>query len=663
MSSKYPTLFYISLLYSFSIPPAMADTAPARLMDSPPRLQKSSDESKPAKSKSKEFDYEYELFIRYTDGTIYNPSTGNFDKVRLRAYQQKTDKGWDAKQKDASHFLAPTVVMSPGERVRFTLHNQLPEENISQCEKANHNAPGKPTCFNVTNLHTHGLWISPSGNSDNVFVAINPTSSFAYEYAVPEDHPAGTFWYHPHTHGTTAMQVGSGMAGALVIKGDRYPRAGKDGQGDLDTLLKKFVPKGGVEKEVMLLEQIPYACFHKNADGSTDYSDPKYDCASTATGEVESFKQVGPQNAWKESGRYTMINGKVIPSRIMREKTLYRWRFIDAGFQATVALRIKKAKIAKLLEEYSNAISPTDDLSTICNGADITQFEVASDGLTHGKAIAKTVNYLQPGYRSDILFSLPESGLYCIYDDKSPDNLKGNAKSTRLMGVIMALPKLDRTYQNQAQFVTDQLIKAAKDQHPSVRAEVITDLKDGLKLSKFVPHASFTPEEVAAMEKKPKEYATFDIGSDPRDDKKTTLFMVKGNPADKEPNSEKFTYHPDKVNHTLVLGNSQIWELSSNLGSHPFHIHVNPFQVLAIKPPEGEVLDEQYKDLVGTWRDTLLVKERYKITIGTRYQRYIGDFVMHCHILEHEDQGMMQNVRVVPNNGKGAAAANAHGGH
>ena len=30
----------------------------------------------------------------------------------------------------------------------------------------------------------------------------------------------------------------------------------------------------------------------------------------------------------------------------------------------------------------------------------------------------------------------------------------------------------------------------------------------------------------------------------------------------------------------------------------------------------------------------------------TRYRRDIGDFVLHCHILEHEDQGMMQNVRI-----------------
>jgi hypothetical protein len=39
--------------------------------------------------------------------------------------------------------------------------------------------------------------------------------------------------------------------------------------------------------------------------------------------------------------------------------------------------------------------------------------------------------------------------------------------------------------------------------------------------------------------------------------------------------------------------------------------------------------------------------------LRTRYQRYIGDFVLHCHILDHEDQAMMQNIRIGLPNGTG----------
>ena len=51
---------------------------------------------------------------------------------------------------------------------------------------------------------------------------------------------------------------------------------------------------------------------------------------------------------------------------------------------------------------------------------------------------------------------------------------------------------------------------------------------------------------------------------------------------------------------------------------------------------------------------------RYTITIRTRYERYIGDFVLHCHILDHEDQGMMQNIRIALPDGRGGTAFGHH---
>jgi suppressor of ftsI len=72
----------------------------------------------------------------------------------------------------------------------------------------------------VTNLHFHGFHVSPSDNSDNVFVELTKGQSFDYEVKVPTDHPAGLFWYHPHVHGTGDPQVHGGLAGLIVIEGD-----------------------------------------------------------------------------------------------------------------------------------------------------------------------------------------------------------------------------------------------------------------------------------------------------------------------------------------------------------------------------------------------------------------------------------------------------------
>ena len=73
----------------------------------------------------------------------------------------------------------------------------------------------------TTNLHTHGLHVSPSGKSDNVFRKLLPGDTFQYEFSIALDHPSGTFWYHPHMHGSVAYQMANGLAGALIVPGGK----------------------------------------------------------------------------------------------------------------------------------------------------------------------------------------------------------------------------------------------------------------------------------------------------------------------------------------------------------------------------------------------------------------------------------------------------------
>ena len=93
----------------------------------------------------------------------------------------------------------------------------------------------------------------------------------------------------------------------------------------------------------------------------------------------------------------------------------------------------------------------------------------------------------------------------------------------------------------------------------------------------------------------------------------------------------------------LKLGGVEEWTLRTALTSlapnHPFHIHVNPFQHTRIGP------DGQPETV---WRDTVLVRKGKPLTVRTRYVRYTGRFVLHCHMLDHEDQGMMELVEIVP---------------
>ena len=47
-----------------------------------------------------------------------------------------------------------------------------------------------------------------------------PGKSYDIEIALPADHTRGTYWYHPHHHGSADVQVASGMAGAIIVEGD-----------------------------------------------------------------------------------------------------------------------------------------------------------------------------------------------------------------------------------------------------------------------------------------------------------------------------------------------------------------------------------------------------------------------------------------------------------
>ena len=69
---------------------------------------------------------------------------------------------------------------------------------------------------NTTNIHVHGLHVSP--RQDDVFTPVSPGSEKVYTYDIPSDHSPGTAWYHPHVHGSSSLQQGGGMAGAIVVE-------------------------------------------------------------------------------------------------------------------------------------------------------------------------------------------------------------------------------------------------------------------------------------------------------------------------------------------------------------------------------------------------------------------------------------------------------------
>jgi FtsP/CotA-like multicopper oxidase with cupredoxin domain len=614
--------------------------------------------------------------------TINNPGTGKDDPVELRSY--------------GGCKSGPAIFVRPGDTVRIDLKNKTAVQDPT-CP-----SNGAPTrqgvapaeCFNTTNLHTHGLHVSPAGNSDNVLLNIAPQSEFPYQINIPADHPAGTFWYHAHRHGSTAAQVASGTAGALIVKGDR--------PSDIDAILHDTSNRDFPER-LFLFQQIPYACFandpgnpagwwqniytraglynlsNANSDTNYDPTKPPYSpwtcpepspAAPVSPGAVENFQlQLFSPTIWDTNGRFTAINGDVQPTIILPAGQIERWRFIHAGIHDTINVQLVRAtpQVDRPNEVAASALTgnrleQARTVQTLCKANKDTlvpQFEIAADGLTRtkihtihtmsaGKDLLES-NYLQPGYRSDILVVFPQEGDYCLLDQAAPAQSRvhngpggaqggGQGPSTpQLLAYIHV-----RGGTAVSGSLQEYVLKTLHDANPSLPKPALDGLLQG-DISSWAPIRQLAPP--SPLGGQVPQTANFQIGQ--------AGFTINGS-----------SYDPNVVNITRQVNTTDDWTLSSAGEPHIFHIHVNPFEVIDVMDQNGNSifdsngnckatstygdLANQYCGMYHVFRDTVFVENNYTLYIRTKYDRYIGEYVLHCHILDHEDAGMMLNINIVP---------------
>ena len=165
----------------------------------------------------------------------------------------------------------PTLSLRPGDRLRIRLENRIGAS---------------------TNLHTHGLHVSPEGKSDNPFVEIASGESFDYEIDLPADHPGGLFWYHPHFHHHVAEQLFAGFYGAIVV------------QDDVD----RIAEIAAASDRLILL--------HDTRQGSTR------DAVMSST---------AMQMREGREGELVLVNGAEHPTLDVARGTLERWRILNAS--------------------------------------------------------------------------------------------------------------------------------------------------------------------------------------------------------------------------------------------------------------------------------------------------------------------------------------------
>ena len=98
-----------------------------------------------------------------------------------------------------------------------------------------------------------------------------------------------------------------------------------------------------------------------------------------------------------------------------------------------------------------------------------------------------------------------------------------------------------------------------------------------------------------------------------------------------------------QINETVHLGDVERWTITADTGMHVFHVHQTQFQVLSIngEPPQPEE---------AGWEDSIFVDPGREVVIASRFNTHADNdtpYMYHCHILDHEDLGMMGQFLVI----------------
>ncbi|GAA1058995.1 multicopper oxidase family protein [Agromyces bracchium] len=375
----------------------------------------------------------------------------------------------------------------------------------------------------TTNLHTHGLEVSPERNSDNVFVMIPAGGTFDYAYELGDDHPTGVFWYHPHHHGTTAEQLFAGLYGAIVVEEPE--------------------PLPVARERVLVIADIAF----------------------DANGDVAAATRV--ERMLGREGDLVLVNGQLLPTMVAAPGARERWRIVNACTSRYLRLRLDGQRMHLL-------------------GIDAGRFP-------EPREVDEIV--LLPGNRADVLVEATagEAVLQTLPFDRGS------------MG-MMGAPRSATTGADLARFVV------SGDAAASVAP---------------LPAASAAPRDLRDEEVTGRRTLTLAMGAMGGGMGQGMGFTIDGR-----------TFAEGRTDIEQPAGTIEEWTIeNTSTMDHPFHLHVWPMQLVEVdgKPVTG--VDR---------RDVVPVPAGGRVVVRIAFEGITGRTVYHCHILDHEDLGMMGAIRV-----------------
>jgi FtsP/CotA-like multicopper oxidase with cupredoxin domain len=527
----------------------------------------------------------------------------------------------------------PSLYVDRGATINLTLNNKLngfPPFKKDNCPEGHHGEPDKPACFHHTNLHFHGFQVSPSSldtstnkprkpgpyaingtnpplkSSDDVLLDVYPGFSNEYRVVLPDMHAPGTNWYHSHMHGASAFQISGGMAGAIIIR---------------EPTEKARIVREDLDK-VFLLQEILVNPIPTTANPWPDFP-PIYGSQ--------------PVGGGKFTASQIFVNGLCRPTLKMKQGQMMRWRFINAGVTPKALMTLRLVKSMTCDGKFPTSV-PKGELMHL----------MAIDGLSFYGLNPQPVRYhvMGLGNRADFLVKFDQPGVYMLLKDGYPLESVTKPNSTTYT--------LASSFSKQVLMYID--VEASSDYKDEIPHAIPGDRPAYLNPIVTVDHKRAKPVKFQNMSK-----AKFQI-----DD---AFYGPNQQPIEVQLNTaEEWTLQ----NWADYKGGAPDGVGQSN--THPFHVHLNPFQIVGV-PFDFEVdaadlpagVAKMKEDNPANWPfwDTVPLpgankpdpsKPSGELKIWSRFLIYDGEYVTHCHILVHEDTGMMINVKLI-GDGKGPGEA------
>jgi FtsP/CotA-like multicopper oxidase with cupredoxin domain len=492
---------------------------------------------------------------------------------------------------DASGDLSPNLRVQPGDLVVLKLKNDLQQASdtpgappIHPAMKMSADSCGSSVMTKTSiNLHFHGFTIPPVCHQDDVLkTAINPGDPpFEYRFRVPDNQPPGLYWYHPHIHGSTKVQVLGGASGALIVEG--IERANK--------------AVAGLPERVLVIRDQDLV----NPNAPPSKSEPKLpkmlidrdgDVANNGTGFGKPAKDLSINFVPVPYPDYPPAAISMKPG----EKQL--WRVLNAS-------AITYLNLAVIFNRQPQPLG-----IVAIDGASI------SSGPRPDQLVSSQTHIgVPPGSRVEFIVQGPPAGVTGLFVTRTVDTGPGGENDpNRALAVIR--PSLDAPE-------PISILSASPEPLPPSRLPWLGDVQP-VRVRKL-----YFSEKLA----------------DPNDPTSAIEFYLTVDGQTPKP----FDPTSGVPNIVAKQGDVEDWIIENRSAElHAFHIHQTHFMLLDYM---GIPVNEPFlRDTVNVpyFNGRTLSYPSVRIRMDFRDPNTVGTFVYHCHLLEHEDNGMMGLIRVEP---------------